>query len=151
MEALNLPTYFFKIKEVTGKKYIFDEVRRRFVALTPEEWVRQHMIKFLNLERNYPLSLFSIEKKHLHNRMVRRCDFVVYSRDGNPLMVVECKAPAMEIGQQAFDQANRYNQVHKAPFLVITNGKKHFCCRINRIKQGFEFLQEIPPFNALTE
>jgi type I site-specific restriction endonuclease len=149
MEALNLPTYFFKIKEVNGKKYIFDEVRRRFVALNPEEWVRQHMIKFLNLDRNYPLSLFAIEKKHLHNRMARRCDFVVYSREGNPLMVVECKAPGVEIGQQAFDQANRYNQVYKAPFLLITNGKKHFCCRINMQKQGFEFLQEIPPFETL--
>jgi type I site-specific restriction endonuclease len=151
MEALNLPTYFFKIKEVTGKKYIFDEVRRRFVALTPEEWVRQHMIKFLNLSCDFPLSLFVIERKHLHNRMARRCDFVVYGRDGNPLMVVECKAPAIEIGQQAFDQATRYNQVYKAPFLLITNGKKHFCCKINRTKQGFDFLQEIPHFNALVD
>jgi type I site-specific restriction endonuclease len=151
MEALNLPTYFFKIKEVTGKKYIFDEIRRRFVALTPEEWVRQNMIKFLSLDRNYPISLFVIEKKHLHNRMARRCDFVVYGHNGNPLMVVECKAPAVEIGQQAFDQANRYNQMYKAPLLLITNGKKHFCCRINRIKQGFEFLQEIPPFKALAD
>jgi len=151
MEALNLPTYFFKIKEVTGKKYIFDEVRRRFVALTPEEWVRQNMIRFLSLDRNYPLSLFVIEKKHLHNRMVRRCDFVVYNRNGDPLMIVECKAPAVEIGQQAFDQANRYNQMYRAPLLLITNGKKHFCCRINRIKKGFEFLQEIPPFSALSD
>jgi type I site-specific restriction endonuclease len=151
MEALNLPTYFFKIKEVTGKKYIFDEVRRRFVALTPEEWVRQHMIKFLHLERDYPLSLFAIEKKHLHNRMTRRSDFVVYDHGGHPLMIVECKAPSVEIGQQAFDQASRYNQIYKAPFLLITNGKKHFCCRINNMKQGFEFLQEIPYFHALDE
>jgi len=151
MEALNLPTYFFKIKEVTGKKYIFDEVRRRFVALTPEEWVRQHMIKFLSLSLNYPLSLFVIERKHLHNRMARRSDFVIYSRDGNPLMVVECKAPAVEIGQQVFDQATRYNQVYKAPFLLITNGNKHFCCKFNRTKQGFEFLQDIPHYNALVE
>jgi hypothetical protein len=150
MEALNLPTYFFKIKEVKGKKYIFDEVRRRFVALTPEEWVRQHMIKFLNVDRNYPLSLFAIEKKHLHNRMVRRCDFVVYNHEGNSFMVVECKAPGIEIGQQAFDQASRYNQVHKAPYLLITNGKKHFCCKINKIKKSFEFLPEIPHFQAVT-
>jgi type I site-specific restriction endonuclease len=82
--------------------------------------------------------------------MVRRCDFVVYSRNGTPLMIVECKAPAVEIGQQAFDQASRYNQVHKAPYLLITNGKKHFCCKINKIKQSFEFLPEIPHFHAVT-
>jgi type I site-specific restriction endonuclease len=151
MEALNLPTYFFKIKEVAGKKYIFDEVRRRFVTMTPEEWVRQHMIKFLNLDRRYPISLFAIEKRHLHNRMARRCDFVVYDHEGNPLMIVECKAPTVEIGQQAFDQASRYNQAYKAPFLLITNGKKHFCCRINRIKQSFEFLQEIPYYQMLID
>jgi type I site-specific restriction endonuclease len=150
MEALNLPTYFFKIKEEKEKKYVFDEVRRRYVALTPEEWVRQHMIRFLNLTRNYPLSLFSIEKKHVHNRMARRCDFVIYDRLGYPLMIVECKAPAVEIGQQVFDQASRYNQQLKAPYLLITNGKKHFCCKVNVDNHGFEFLTDIPSFDAIT-
>jgi type I site-specific restriction endonuclease len=151
MEVLNLPTYSFKIKEVNGKKYVFDEVRRRFVALTPEEWVRQHMIKFLITNRNYPLSLFAIEKKHMHNHMARRCDFVIYGRKGNPLMVVECKAPVVDIGQQAFDQANRYNQQYKAPYILITNGNKHFCCRIHMKNQGFEFMHDIPDFNALND
>ncbi|MBN1415050.1 MAG: type I restriction enzyme HsdR N-terminal domain-containing protein [Bacteroidales bacterium] len=151
MEALNLPTYFFKIKEVAGKKYVFDEVRRRYVTLTPEEWVRQHMIKFLSIDRQYPLSLFSVEKKHLHNRMARRCDFVVYNRTGNPLMVVECKAPLVEIGQQAFDQVSRYNQQYKAPYLLITNGNKHFCCKVNIENQGFEFLKDIPCFNTISD
>jgi type I site-specific restriction endonuclease len=150
MEALNLPTYFFKIKEVNGKKYVLDEVRRRYVALTPEEWVRQHIIKFLSCDRNYPLTLFSIEKRHLHNRMARRCDFVIYNRTGQPLMVVECKAPTIEIGQQAFDQVNRYNQQYKAPFLLITNGNKHFCCKVNMKNQKFEFLKDIPTYNAIT-
>jgi len=150
MEALNLPTYSFKIKEVNGKKYVFDEVRRRFVALTPEEWVRQHMIKFLSLDRSYPISLFSIEKKHVHNRMARRCDFVVYDRTGNPLMVVECKAPGVEIGQQVFDQASRYNQQYRAPYLLITNGNKHFCCKVNIKNHGFEFLTEIPSYVTIT-
>ncbi len=150
MEAINLPTYFFRIKEEKGKKYVFDEVRRRFVALTPEEWVRQHMIKFLNLDRDYPLSLFSIEKKHVHNRMVRRCDFVVYDRAGRPLMIVECKAPAVDISQQVFDQASRYNQQYKAPYLLITNGSKHFCCKVNLKNSGFEFLADIPFFNVIT-
>jgi len=149
MEALNLPTYSFKIKEVSSKKYIFDEIRRRYVALTPEEWVRQHMIKFLSHDRDFPLSLFSIEKGHLHNRMVRRCDFVVYDRSGQPLMVVECKAPAIEIGQQVFDQASRYNQTFKAPYLLITNGNKHFCCKFNILNQGFEFLKDIPSYDKI--
>ncbi|MBN2274982.1 MAG: type I restriction enzyme HsdR N-terminal domain-containing protein [Bacteroidales bacterium] len=150
MEALNLPTYFFRIKEVNSKKYIFDEIRRRFVVLTPEEWVRQHMIKFLIVDRHFPLTLFSIEKKHVHNRMVRRCDFIVYDRQGNPLLVAECKAPSIEIGQQVFDQASRYNQQFNAPYLLITNGNKHFCCKVNTENHGFEFLHDIPSYDLLT-
>jgi hypothetical protein len=151
MEALNLPTYFFKIKEVTGKKYVFDEVRRRYVALTPEEWVRQNIIKYLNLEKSYPLSLFLIEKKHVHNRLSRRCDFVIYNHGGNPLMVVECKAPSIEISQQVFDQVSRYNQQYKASYLLITNGNKHFCCKVNLKNHGFEFLHDIPFYNKIAD
>jgi len=108
------------------------------------------MIKYMSIERNYPLLLFSIEKKHLHNRMARRCDFVVYDRTGHALMVVECKAPAVELGQQVFDQVSRYNQQYKAPYLLITNGNKHFCCKINIKNRGFEFLKDIPSFDTIT-
>jgi hypothetical protein len=149
MEALNLPRYFFRIKEVNGKKYIFDEVRRRFVALTPEEWVRQHMVKYLQIDRRYPISLFAIEKKHVHNRMARRCDFVVYSRAGFPLMIVECKAQHVEINQQAFDQVSRYNQNFNAGYLLITNGIKQFCCRVDAENHGFQFLPDIPFYEDL--
>ena len=150
MESLNLPTYFFSIKEDKGKKYIFDEIRRRFVSLSPEEWVRQHIIKFLAQEKHYPKQLISIEKGFHHSRLSRRYDLLIYERSGAPLMIVECKAPAVEISQKVFDQVTRYNEWYNAPYLLVTNGMKHFCCRIDMLKKTYEFLMDIPEFDDLT-
>ncbi len=149
MEPLNLPTYFFRIKEDKGKKYIFDEIRRRFVLLTPEEWVRQHMINFLVNLKNFPRMLISVEKGFSQNRNRQRYDLLVYNRLGKPLMIVECKAPGVEINQQVFDQAGRYNNRHKAAYMLITNGMKHYCCTINIANKQYSFLKDIPDFNEM--
>ena len=149
MEPLNLPTYFFSIKEENGKKYIFDEIRRRFVSLSPEEWVRQHIIRFLTEDKQYPKQLLSVEKGFTRNRLARRYDLLVYSRAGLPVMIVECKAPLVEISQKVFDQATRYNEKYKAPYLLVTNGRKHFCCRVDLSRKTYAFLSDIPTYEAL--
>jgi hypothetical protein len=149
MESLNLPTYLFRLKEDKGKKYIFDEIRRRFVLLTPEEWVRQHVIHFLVNLKSFPLSLISIEKGFSHNRRKQRFDLLVYDRKGNPLMLVECKAPAVEINQHVFDQAGRYNNKYRASYLMITNGIKHYCCLIHETNRQFRFLHDIPDYGEM--
>jgi len=149
MDPLNLPTYFFRLKQENEKKYIFDEVRRRFVLLTPEEWVRQHVVKYLETARQFPHALISIEKGFSRLRVKQRYDLLVYNRMGKPLMIVECKAPSVEIDQKSFDQASRYNQVHLAPYMLITNGRKHYCCRIHPETKQYTFLQGIPAFGEM--
>jgi hypothetical protein len=149
MEPLNLPTYLFRIKEDRGKKYIFDEIRRRFVQLTPEEWVRQHVVNYLVRVRNFPLQLISIEKGFSNNRRKLRYDLLVFDRKGEPLMIVECKAPDVEINQHVFDQAGRYNNKYNAAYMLITNGIKHYCCLINKLNRQYRFLQDIPDFNEM--
>jgi type I site-specific restriction-modification system R (restriction) subunit len=150
MEPLNLPTYLFRIKEHHGKKYIFDEIRRRFVLLTPEEWVRQHTVNFLVKGKNFPMQLISVEKGFKLNRNRQRYDLLVYDRKGKPLMIIECKAPGVEINQQVFDQAGRYNHKHKAGYMLITNGMKHYCCFIDVASRQFSFLKDIPDFEQIS-
>ena len=149
MEPLNLPTYFFRLKEDRGKKYIFDEIRRRFVLLTPEEWVRQHVVNYLVTCKKFPRPLISVEKGFSQNRNRQRYDLLIYNNLGNPLMIVECKAPGMEINQHVFDQAGRYNNRHKASYMLITNGMKHYCCVINLVNKQYSFLQDIPDYKEL--
>lgn len=150
MEPLNLPTYFFRIKEDRGKKYIFDEIRRRFVLLTPEEWVRQHAVNFLVKEKKFPKQLISVEKGFKQNRNRMRYDLLVYDRKGKPLMIIECKAPGVEINQHVFDQAGRYNNNHKASYMLITNGMKHYCCFIDIASRQFSFLQDVPNYDQIS-
>jgi hypothetical protein len=151
MEPLNLPTYFFRLKDDGGKKYIFDEIRRRFVILTPEEWVRQHMVNYLINVKNYPRSLISVEKGFNQNRNRRRYDLLIYNKSGSPVMIVECKAPGMEINQHVFDQAGRYNNRYKAEYMLITNGIKHYCCLIQINSKSYSFLKDIPEFSELAQ
>ncbi len=150
MEPLNLPTYFFRIKEDHGKKYIFDEIRRRFVLLTPEEWVRQHAVNFLVKEKRFPMQLISVEKGFKQNRNRMRYDLLVYDRKGKPLMIIECKAPGVEINQHVFDQAGRYNHKHQAAYMLITNGMKHYCCFIDIASRQFSFLQDVPDYDQIS-
>ena len=149
MDTLNLPTYLFRIKQDKQKKYIFDEIRHRFVLLTPEEWVRQHLIKYLVHVKNFPLMLMGIEKGFTQLRRKQRYDLLIHDRNGEPLMIVECKAPRVDISQNTFDQATRYNIRYKAPYMLISNGRKHYCCQINLENRQYRFLQEIPDFNTI--
>jgi hypothetical protein len=149
MDPLNLPTYFFRIKQEKEKKYIFDEIRRRYVLLTPEEWVRQHVVKYLVTVRHFPQTLIAVEKGFHQLRRKQRYDLLIHDRNGDPLMIVECKAPTVEINQNAFDQATRYNVKHRAPYMLITNGRKHYCCQLNLENKQYRFLQEIPDFSEM--
>ncbi|GIZ14616.1 type I restriction enzyme HsdR N-terminal domain-containing protein [Capnocytophaga catalasegens] len=145
MQRLNFPDYQFRFKSSENKPYIFDIIRKKFVVLQPEEWVRQHVIHFL-IAHNYPISLISIEKKLTLNGLTKRYDIVVYLPDGRLFLLVECKAPEVEITQEVFDQIARYNLTLKANNLMVTNGLQHFFCQIDYTNQHFLFLKQVPFF-----
>ncbi len=144
MLKLSFPNYEFRLKKISQKRFIFDEIRKKFVLLTPEEWVRQNCIKFLEKEKKYNKSLISVEKKINLNNITKRFDILVYDKDGSCLLLVECKAPHIKIDQNSFDQIIRYNQVINAKFLMVTNGIIQYYCKINNIQNKIEFLKEIP-------
>lgn len=146
---LNLPQYSFRIQEKAGKKLIFDGFRRRWVALTPEEWVRQNFAKYLTEEKHYPASLVAIERSLRMNQRDFRTDIVLFSKSGNPLIVVECKAPEVKISQQVFDQIARYNLDLRVSYLIVTNGLSHYCCRFDQSELSYTFLPEIPDYKEL--
>lgn len=146
MEQLNLPTYSFKIKSDGQRKLIFDTIRKKYVALTPEEWVRQNFIRFLNEVKNYPLSLMSVELHQKIYKAQRRSDIIVFNNNGEPFMIVECKATFIKLDNKVFEQAAGYNIRLKTNYLVVTNGLKHYCCRINHTAGTWEFLDDIPVY-----
>ena len=146
MQILNFPSYSFRIKASENKQLIFDIVRKKYVVLTPEEWVRQHCIHFLHFEKKYPISLMAIEKQVKVNTLIKRTDIVVYDTEGKPIVIVECKAPQIRISQSTFDQIARYNFDLRVPYLVVTNGLQHFCCEMNYEENSYRFLEEIPVF-----
>jgi hypothetical protein len=151
MEKLNLPTYSFNIKLIEQRKYIFDFIRKKFVILTPEEWVRQNFLKYLVEEKKYPASLITVEKEFKLNKLSKRCDALIYNREGNPILIVECKAASVKIDQKVFDQIARYNMQLNVDFLVVTNGLQHFCCKIDYEKQEYYFLKDIPEYDQLLD
>jgi len=120
------------------------------VALTPEEWVRQHFIIFLVQEKQVPASLMILEKNIIMNTMNRRPDILVHNKQGEPVMIVECKAPEIEISQDTFDQIARYNSVIAAPYLTVTNGMRHYCCLMNERENTYRFLEDIPSYDEMT-
>lgn len=147
--ALNLPPVDFRIRIVAGKEMIFDPVRGKYVRLTPEEWVRQHFMHYLIHDRGAPRGLVAVEPVFPYEGMPRRADVIVHDRAGKPLLMVECKAPAVEIGQAVFDQVARYNTVVRAKYLVVTNGLVHYCWVTDRERGTHRFLDAIPPYEAL--
>lgn len=149
MQPLNLPTFAAKVKEKEGKRSILDPVRRKFVALTPEEWVRQHFVNYLITDKGYPKELLANEVPLKLNGTAKRCDTVVYNRFLAPLMIVEYKAPTIEITSAVFDQIVRYNMVLHVQYLTVSNGISHFCCKINYENFTYSFLDGIPEYNAL--
>ena len=146
---LNLPPQPIKIKMVNGKRLVFDQLRRKYVALTPEEWVRQNFVSFLSVNRGYPLSLMANEISLVQNGIKRRCDSIVADRNGNTIAIIEYKAPSIAITQKVFDQIVRYNMVLMAKFLIVSNGISHFCCKIDYKNNSYSFLPDIHSYNEL--
>ena len=145
MLDLNLPKYDFKVKLEEGKKQIFDSVRKQFVALTPEEWVRQHFIHFLHQEKGFPLGLMGVEYPLQYNGMNKRADIICFQKEGKPMLLVECKSVNVSISQKVFDQIARYN-FDEGCHIGVTNGLQHFCCEMNYEENSYLFLKEIPVF-----
>lgn len=149
MFPLNLPSIEPNIKKDGKKTLIFDTLRKRYIALTPEEWVRQHFTAYLIHHLHYPASLLANEMTINLNGMSRRCDTVVYNRELQPLVIIEYKAPTVTISQRTFEQANAYNQVLRVPYIIISNGINHYCCHIDYSEGRFEFLRDIPEYTKL--
>ena len=146
MPQLNLPNVALKTKLVEGTTQVFDAVRKKYLVLTAEEWVRQHFIHYLNSEKKYPLGLMGIEQMVKYNEQSTRADIVLYTNEGKPNMIVECKAPKVKITQDAFDQIAKYNFKLRVDFLVVTNGMQHFCCAMDYENDKITFLNEVPDY-----
>jgi hypothetical protein len=146
---LNFPEYHFTIREEDHVKTIFDELRGKYVALTPEEWVRQHLIRYLIEEKKYPKSLIGVEFPVPVGSMMQRADVVIYHTDGKPILLAECKAPEVGINQKVFDQISVYNLQLNVPYLILTNGMKHYCCKMDFENKKFIFLESIPDYTDI--
>lgn len=146
MLELSLPAFDYKVKRQNGTVMIFDVIRKKFVVLTPEEWVRQHVVHYLIEVKNYPSALVAVEREIDLYSLRRRFDIVVFDRSGCPWLVVECKAPGIELNQKVFDQAFRYNMTLAAPYVAVTNGIRHCCGRMSAAR-GFTFLDGFPFFD----
>ena len=146
MTILNLPPCKFKIKSSENKRFIFDNLRKKYIVLTPEEWVRQHFVSYLINEKRYPESIMAVEKQLTINGLKKRTDILIFNKKGEPDIIVECKAPSIEITQSTFDQIARYNLKLNAKYLIVTNGLSHFYCQIDHEKEAYTFLKEIPSY-----
>ena len=146
MVKLNLPKYAYKVKNRENKLYIFDNIRKKYVVLTPEEWVRQHFVNYLITDKNYPKSIIAIEKQLKFNDLVKRTDILVFDKQGLPDIIVECKSPGIKISQETFDQIATYNLKLDANILIVTNGLQHYCCRLDHQNKRYIFLEEIPSY-----
>jgi len=146
MQQLNLPVYEFKYKEDQGRIRIFDALRKKYVILTPEEWVRQNFIQFLIVAKNYPVSLIAVEVSLKYNQLQKRADVLIYSKQGGPFLMIECKAPEVKITQAVFHQIAVYNMSFKVDYLLVTNGMDHFCCKMEYTTGTYQFLQDVPDF-----
>lgn len=144
MLPLNLPNFDIKVKKLANQLLVWDETRRKYVVLTPEEWVRQHFVHFLISEKGYRQELIANEVSIKLNETTKRCDTVIYDRQLTPLMIVEYKAPSITITPKVFDQIVRYNMVLHVQYLTVSNGLRHFCCQIDYETQSYRFLKEIP-------
>lgn len=151
VKELNLPVFSYKLKlGDNGMRQIYDSVRRRYVALTPEEWVRQHFLNFMINNLEYPPGLLGVEVMFSMNNLTRRVDIMAYNRLGNPLLAVECKAPGVKLTPAVFDQLAEYNMKFRLTYLVVTNGITHFSCRINWEKGSYSFLEAVPGYREIT-
>jgi len=149
MQELNFKKYSFRFKSKENKPQIFDPIRKKFILLTPEEWVRQHVIKFLIEELQYPPQLINVEKQLNVHQTIKRYDLVVFNPNGSLKILVECKAPKIPISQTVFDQIARYNIVTQAQYLMVTNGISHFYCTLDYTTKKYNFLKQLPPFSRM--
>jgi hypothetical protein len=147
--ALNLPAFPIKLKNHTQRTQIFDRIRKKYVILTPEEWVRQHFINYLIEEKKYPESRLAVEFTIKYNQLNKRSDIVYFDTDLKPQLIVECKAPEIAISQETFDQIARYNMVLMVNYLIVSNGLVHYCCKLDYKNKSYSFLKEIPELSQL--
>jgi len=146
VQKLNFPTYSFRFKNSENKVSIFDTIRKKFVVLQSEEWVRQHCVNYLIEEKKYPKSLINVEKELKINDLKKRYDIVIFNPDGTIHLIVECKAPKIKINQDTFDQVARYNLALNASYLMVTNGLNHYYCVMDFEAEQYNFLQDIPNY-----
>lgn len=146
MKQLQFPTYSFRFKNSENKVAIFDEIRKKFIIVTPEEWVRQHVVQFLLQDKKYPKSHINVEKLLKINGLIKRYDVVVYKPDGNITILIECKAPGVKISQSTFDQIARYNMTLNADYLMVTNGLNHYFCKMDYQNEKYDFLTDLPEY-----
>jgi hypothetical protein len=149
VNQLNFPDISARLKRIDEVVKIYDEVRKKWIALTPEEWVRQHLIHYLRDHLGYPGSLMAVEKSLRYNGMTRRSDLVVFGRDSAPLLLAECKAPGIKIDGKTFDQAARYNLQYQVPYLLVTNGLEHYFCVMDFSSTTWKFSDKIPSFQEI--
>lgn len=150
MDTLNLPAYDAKLRRASdGQLQIFDRLRNKFVVLTPEEWVRQHFVNFLIEHRGYPLALMANEVGLRQNGCLRRCDTIVYDHTAHPIAIIEYKAPQIDITERVFDQIVRYNMALAVRHLIVSNGKAHYCCRVDFRESKYYFLSDIPYYQSI--
>ncbi len=147
MKSLDFPGYNFRFKNSENKTWIFDIIRKKFVILQPEEWVRQHVVHLLTTDKNYPRGLVNVEKVLKVHGLKKRYDIVVFNTNGTIRLLVECKSPDVMITQETFDQIARYNMELRAGYLLVTNGLTHFCCQMDYQKEKYVFLHHIPDFS----
>lgn len=145
-QVLDLPDHGVKLKHDARGTTVFDPVRRRWVLLTPEEWVRQHVINLLLVDTLCPIAMVGVEVPLSLNGLAKRADVVVHGGGGRPILLVECKAPGVPVSQRTFEQAARYNSVFQVPYLLVTNGMKHFCCAVDHERGTVDFLTALPSY-----
>jgi hypothetical protein len=149
LKQLNLPQYSFRIKGKPGSEMILDPLRRKYVRLTPEEWVRQNFVQYLINEGKYPPGLLGIEVLFRLNKLKRRTDILVHDRSGKPVMIVECKSPDITLNEVVFEQIATYNFNYKLPYLIVTNGMHHYACKLDHVENKIEYLLVIPLYEEL--
>jgi hypothetical protein len=143
---LNLTPYPFKLKEIDKQLFIFDELRKKDLVLTPEEWVRQHFIQYLINQKKYPKTLIKLEGGLKLNQLQKRTDILVFDLNGKPNILIECKATSVKINQKVFDQIASYNIIHQVNYLVVTNGLNHYYCEMDYENKNYRFIETIPDY-----
>ena len=149
MDRLNLPDFDIKLKKEGSNTLVFDQIRKKYVVLTPEEWVRQHFVDYLINHLKYPRALINVEQGLRYNNLLKRSDILVYSREGEPVVLIECKAASSSLNQKVVEQVVTYNRTIGARYLIVTNGLDSACLVINKKRASIDYLPQIPAYDQL--